>query len=165
MKETSCLEDHPDIIERLKNIDAFAGWDDSVIHEILPLTTVRSYAPGECILREGEYDSWVYMVIFGHLEVIKEEEVIFSMRRSGDVFGEMGVIDGEARSATIKAVSPTACLAIDTSALERFVGPQREVLYAVLFRLFSQILASRLRTANSEVCRLKKELEQLKQSR
>jgi CRP-like cAMP-binding protein len=66
-------------------------------------------------------------------------------RSLGDVFGEMGVIDGSPRAATIKAETPALCLALDASVFERLEGRDRLMVQAVFYRVFCEILSVRLR--------------------
>ncbi len=162
MKETSYLQGREELVGKLKKLPSLRSFNDSYIKEILALSKIRKYDPGEVIIQEGQYDSWMYVLISGEVKVVKGGEVISRLGGTGDIFGEMGIIDGEARSASIFAVRPVTCLAMDASFLDRMTPEDQNAFYSVLYRLFSEILAVRLRETGEELSRTKKELERLK---
>ena len=82
------------------------------------LSKIVEYAPGELIIAEGKYDNWVYWLINGQIDVMKNKIKVAAFRRIGDMFGEMGIVDGDARSASVLASSTVVCLAIDMSILD-----------------------------------------------
>ena len=75
------------------------------------METVR-FKAGDTILREGEEGSTAFLVVSGSVEVIIGEgsraKTLGSLN-AGDVFGEMSLIEPGPRSATVKAVTDTAC--------------------------------------------------------
>jgi len=70
------------------------------------------------IVAEGKYDNWVYWLINGQIDVMKNEIKVATFRRIGDMFGEMGIVDGDAISASVLASSAVVRLAIDMSILD-----------------------------------------------
>ena len=155
MKETEYLEDSKAYIERLRNIPTISPFDEKSLEGLLGLSKIRKYEPEELIMEEGNFDSWIYFLISGKVNVIKDGNIISTLKRTGDIFGEMGVIDGSARSATIQAVEPTACLATDASYIDRLSGDDRLAFGYILYRVFSEILANRLRVTSEEFVRAK----------
>jgi CRP-like cAMP-binding protein len=73
------------------------------------------------------------------------------LSRSGDVFGEMGVVEAAPRSATVKAVSASVCLSLDGSVMDRFKPEERMVFEAVFHRVAAESLSARLRKADDEL--------------
>ncbi|MDY7000377.1 MAG: cyclic nucleotide-binding domain-containing protein [Thermodesulfobacteriota bacterium] len=158
MKESPYLEDNKQYIESMKKMAVFQSLKDNHLKEILRLSKIRKYDPEEPIILEGEYGNWMYFIISGQVRVEKQGKKISALRRTGDVFGEMGIIDGSSRSASVYANEKTMCLAVDASFLDRMNEADRTTCYSVLYRLFAHILAERLRTANEELAGLKKEM-------
>ena len=126
------------------------------------MSKLRQYEPGEVILKEGGFDSWIFFLISGKMKVVKNDESLSILKRTGDVFGEMGIIDASPRSASIYAVDKTVCLATDASYIDRLSGKDRYVFSSILYRVFSQILADRLRMTSEELIKAKEEIESLK---
>lgn len=110
-------------------------------------------------------DCWIYVVIAGEVKVMKQGKEIARMDdKSIASFGELAMIDGEARSASVVAVTGTTCLAIDASFLDRLKVSERNAFFSVFYRLLAEILCGRLRKTDEELVRVKEELEQLKKA-
>ncbi|MEJ2096261.1 MAG: cyclic nucleotide-binding domain-containing protein, partial [Deltaproteobacteria bacterium] len=77
------------------------------------------------------------------------------LKRRGDVFGEMSFIDNTPRSASAVADGDTVCLSLDTTALNELAGDDRIAFGYILYRVFSEILAQRLKAATKELLELK----------
>ncbi|MBU0992220.1 MAG: Crp/Fnr family transcriptional regulator [Proteobacteria bacterium] len=162
MIESDYLKNNEELIEKMSKIPELGIFDDKDLHGLMKLSKIRKYEPGEIIIEEGCYDSWIYYLISGKVKVVKENEDIGIMQRTGDVFGEMGVIDGSARSASVYAVTESVCLATDTSYIDRLSGNNKVTFGYILYKLFAEILASRLRVANQELIKTKAKLTMVK---
>ena len=162
MIESEYLKDNLKYVEKLKKIPSFEDFSDKDLLGILEMSKLRQYEPGEVILKEGGYDSWIFFLISGKIKVVKNDESLSILKRTGDVFGEMGIIDASPRSATIYSVDKTVCLATDASYIDRLSGNDRYIFSSILYRIFSQILAERLRETSAELIKAKEEIERLK---
>ncbi len=73
-------------------------------------------APGEALCLEGDPSSAVWFVVEGHVKLSKValsgREVVLELRGPGEVVGEMGVIDGGPRSASVITLGPTELVAL-----------------------------------------------------
>ncbi|MDH5298765.1 MAG: cyclic nucleotide-binding domain-containing protein [Desulfobulbaceae bacterium] len=162
MQESCYLEGTDALIEKFRNLPFLATLDRRYIKEILQLSKLRRYTPGESITTEGCFDCWIYMLISGSVRVLIQNNEIAVIDRIGDTFGELAVIDGASRSATIEAITDTVCLATDVSFIDRLSPADHSAFSAVYYRLFAEIVAQRLRDTSEELARTKKELERLK---
>ncbi len=162
MIESEYLKDSTKIVQQLREMPTLEPFDEKDLHGALQLSKIRKYEPGELIMEEGSFDCWIYFLISGKVRVVKHGEELSILRRKGDVFGEMGVIDGSARSASVYAVDETVCLATDGSYLDRLTGNDRLAFGYILFRVFAEILASRLRLTSKELIEAKEEIARLK---
>jgi len=151
------------IITKLKSISTFSSFSEEVLKEqFLPLCKIISFDSGSFLLREGEIDPMIFFLIAGHVRVVKKSEYLFELKRSGDIFGEMTAIDGSPRSASVIAVKPTTCLILDSSMIDKLEEGSREKFQSLLYRVFAEKLAERLRNANTHIMRLRDENERLK---
>ncbi|MEJ2041227.1 MAG: cyclic nucleotide-binding domain-containing protein, partial [Desulfosarcinaceae bacterium] len=93
--------------------------------------------------------------------IVKENEVIGTINRKGEIFGEMRIIDDQSRSASVHAVGQTVCLAVDTSARNRLSTSdekdERLDFLLLLYRIFAEYITARLRLTNEELVRAKRE--------
>jgi CRP-like cAMP-binding protein len=82
-----------------------------------------AFAAGDVIVRQGSDDRWMGIMVSGEADVRAEHEGSGTSRRVaslgvGDFFGEMSLLAGEPRSATIVAKTPVSCYVLDAEAFE-----------------------------------------------
>ncbi len=163
MKETNYLIDRDGLFEKFKKFPFLGSIDEAFLNEMLRLSKMRKYFANEVITREGEYDSYIYIIITGQIRVMKDGEQIASMRKQGDTFGELAIIDGETRSATIIADVDSMLLAIDASFIDRIKPQERKNEFcAVFYKYLLEILASRLRQTGKALVKEKEEITRIK---
>ena len=162
MIESDYLEDNIDLLRKLKNIPTLNDFEEEELKGLLQFSKIRSYKSGELIIEEGFFDNWIYFLVSGKVKVVKNNEELRVLKRTGDVFGEMGVIDGSPRSASIYAIDETVCLAIDASYIDRLSGNEKLAFCYILYRIFAEILANRLRSTSEEVIKLREENKRLR---
>jgi len=162
MIESDYLKDNSKFFEKLRQMPTLDAFSEKDLKGLLELSKIRKYNPGELILEEGLFDCWIYFLIKGKVRVVKHNEDLSVLRRTGDVFGEMGIIDGSARSASVYAIDETVCLATDASYIDRLTGNDKIAFSYILYRIFSEILANRLRLTSEELIKVKEENERLK---
>jgi len=166
MQESPYLEGNEFLLDKLKHLPFLGSVSGKYIKDILRLSKIRTFADGEVITREKTYDSWVYILFSGAVKIVKHGKEIARLDEVGNTFGELAVIDGKARSASVEAIGPTVCLAIDASFMNETAEPLEHALFvSVLYKLFAEVLAQRLRGTDEELIRVRSELEMLKRER
>jgi len=88
----------------LQDTGLFAQLDAEKIESLAGLAPVCVYGRDEIVVRGGDQGSSLFVVLKGELEVSIEETVVGSILQ-GSFFGEMSLLTGEPRSATVRAVS------------------------------------------------------------
>lgn len=117
----------------------------------------RQYQDRDLIVQQGESSSAMYVVQEGQVEVFRVtdgREVSLVILPAGEPFGEMGLVDGEVRSASVRAVSPARVLTVDKKTFLRRVHEDP----AVAFRIM-QKLCHRIRQLDFEITRLRSATE------
>jgi len=160
MRETLYLSENRKVLGLLRKIKQFAPFSDGDLRSFLDIGKLRQYQSGELIIREGDSDAWVYFLLSGEVGVYKEDQRVNTFNTLGDLFGEMGVVDGSLRSATIKAESDTLVLGVDGSLIDQMFKTNALTFCYTIYRLFSEVLAERLRVTTEENKRLTDELEE-----
>lgn len=161
MKETPFDPTNREVLDRLRTVPAFDSLPEGQLRMALQAASLRRYEIGETVISEGDFDNRVFFLIFGHLSVTVQNNEVGTLRRLGDVFGEMGIIDGSPRSASIVAVKPTLCVTLDDTAMGELGSPSKIFTQAVMYRVFAEVMAVRLRDANSRIAELEAELQRL----
>jgi CRP-like cAMP-binding protein len=150
------------MISKIRSIPMLSPFSERDLKGLLKLSRMIKYAPGDKIIEEGQLDDRIYFLIRGEVQVEKQGEAIGVLRRTGDLFGEMGVIDGSPRSATIISIDDAVCLVVDVSYMDRLKGHEKTAFTAVLYRLFAEILCNRLRQMDDRIIALNEENSRLK---
>lgn len=95
----------------------FEHLEDEELDRIGEVARARHAAAGETLLRQGDPGRQVLFVLTGRVEVEMRSPQGRSVRVNsmgpGEIFGELAVIDGGARSATVTAIEPSELLSID----------------------------------------------------
>ena len=98
-------------IDFLKSVNIFSDLSESELNSIQELCKTRKYPKNSMIILEEEMGDVVFIVMSGTVKITRVndegKEVILAMLGSGEVFGEMAVLDGESRSAN--ALSQENC--------------------------------------------------------
>lgn len=156
------LKENIELIEKLKNVSVMQCFGKKDIGKIFNSSNVKKYSEGEIIIEEGSYDNWIYFLISGGVRIIKNGAEIDTLTRTGDIFGEMCVIDGCPRSASVKAIDNVVCLATDVSFMDRLYNEDKVAFCAIFYQMIAEVLACRLRETSSELAKNKEELHRLK---
>ena len=85
----------------------------------------REYVAGDMIIQEGAPSDYVYEISSGEVEVLKELEgqtVTLGVMKTGDFFGEMGVLDGQLRSASVRAKTNVSNIVLDKEDFLRIIS-------------------------------------------
>lgn len=106
------------------------------------------FAAGETVLRLGDRDRALYIVLSGELEALVDPP---SPIEAGTVFGEVAFLDGSPRSASVRAVTDGEALRLSFEEFEMLAARHSELGRAILLDL-GRIVAARLRRA-TEVAR------------
>jgi CRP/FNR family cyclic AMP-dependent transcriptional regulator len=161
MREIDRADENSEILQLFSNIRKFTNLPDHDVHTLIKSGKFRVYEPGELVINEGEYDCMVYFLISGHLEIVKGGKPIGKLQRNGDMFGEMGIIDGSPRSASIRAITRTLVLGLDASYLDQKQKSSELTFCYILYRLFAEVLAARLRYTTQENIRLREAISKI----
>jgi CRP-like cAMP-binding protein len=162
MIESEYLKDNIGFVKKLGQMPTLKPFDEKDLKGLLGLSKIKKYEPGELILKDGFYDNWIYFLVSGKVRIVKHEEELSILKRTGDIFGEMSIIDASPRSASVYAVDETVCLASDASHMDRLTGKDKLAFCYVLYRLFAEVLANRLRLTSEELIQVKEENKRLR---
>ena len=160
--KTELLKENLDLMEKLKSVPLLHSFGKKDMNKLLSFSKIKKYSAGEIIIEEGSYDNWVYFLVAGNVSILKNGEEIDTLRHTGDIFGEMCVIDGKARSASIQAIDDVTCLATDVSFMDRLYNEDKVVFCSIFYQMVAEVLASRLRETSDELVKVREELVRLK---
>ncbi len=105
-----------DTMAFLQKVPIFAKLSKQALWRLSGLAHTVSFNAGDTIMQEGDEGDSCYIIVNGEVEVSKATQTelpkIVAKLGTGEIIGEMAVIDNEPRSATVKALQVTECLMI-----------------------------------------------------
>jgi len=157
MKSSAAVSDSDQIVALLGRMPLLRMFSADQLRQVLRFSQVRVYDFGETLIEEGRTDRTLFFLITGSVYVLKDTAYITRFDRVGDIFGEMGILDGSARSASVVARERTVCLAVDAAFFDDGGGDSQQAMLCqnILFRAIAQMLAERLRRMNEELIGLR----------
>ena len=104
-------------IAALKKTAIFRDLPDHDLEELAAHMTSRTYPRGVMILREGARGNAMFIIRSGEVEIKKKKpelgiDLTIAKLTAGDIFGEMALLTGAARSATVAVITPTELLVL-----------------------------------------------------
>jgi CRP-like cAMP-binding protein len=112
--------------------------------------TSRKYARGDAIMHQGEPGDSLYIILSGVARVTllaaNGREITLDFVEAGAVVGEMAVLDGADRSASVVAIEPVTALRLDRRDIREIAAARPEFAWQLLGQM-----ARRLRQANATI--------------
>ena len=123
-------------IELLSQCDLLRHLPPEDIEEILPCLRTHVLAPGDILFRKGDPGDALYIVAKGEVEVIDEDTEfgvahVLAKLGSGKAFGEMALLSGGVRTATIRAGRETELLSIEKRDFKDLLATDHKLAAAV----------------------------------
>ena len=137
-------------VATLRTFSMFNGMPEDALHAITRVAMMRRVARNTAVIHAADRIDFVYLILSGSLKVLATDEqgreVIFGVLGPGELFGEMGVLDDNPRSATVIALSPSQLVVIGKSDFKRFLQESSDVSYYII-----RNLVRRLRRADRKI--------------
>ncbi len=109
----------------LGKVSIFSSLKPAELDQLLTATTIRRLKAKQTLCRKGDPGNQLYGILSGCLKILTTgkdgKDVVFTLMGPGEVLGEIALLDGEKRSATVIAVEPTELLSLDRRALIPFL--------------------------------------------
>jgi small-conductance mechanosensitive channel/CRP-like cAMP-binding protein len=129
------IDEYLDVtVERLSRIPIFAPLSDEELEKLARASKDRIFAPGEAIVRRGQEGNSMFVITRGSVDVqvLHDTEVkTINTLRESDYFGEMSLLTGEPRTATVVAVEETEVVQINKSALKPIFEANPELVDSI----------------------------------
>jgi small-conductance mechanosensitive channel/CRP-like cAMP-binding protein len=108
-------------LKALRGVEIFASFSEEELKALADRLVHAPFARGDVITRQGMVAHWLYILVAGEAEVWLEQEGerrLLTTLPAGSVFGEMGMLTGEPRRATVTAKSDVECYRLDKAGFE-----------------------------------------------
>jgi CRP/FNR family transcriptional regulator, cyclic AMP receptor protein len=159
VQESKYLKATIENVQKLLAIPVLHEFETRDLEELLKRSKIRKFSAGEQIIKEGDFDSLLYFLLSGTVRIAKGRVELAVLKRSGDIFGEMGMLAHTDRSASAYAVSEVVCLTTDATQINTLSGNDRVAFSYLIYRVFAEILAERLRVTSMELTKAREQIE------
>ncbi|MGZ3418715.1 MAG: Crp/Fnr family transcriptional regulator [Polyangiales bacterium] len=126
----------PDIPRLVARIPLFSGLDPKDLAQVGSIASTKLFKANERVVRQGDAAEAAYVVVHGRLKVSVEGDAargaLLGLMGPGEVFGELSIVDGGTRSATVHAIEPTLLVVIERARFESLIKSSADVAYKVL---------------------------------
>jgi CRP-like cAMP-binding protein/small-conductance mechanosensitive channel len=125
----------------LARVDLFAPLSEDERTELAEHLVYAPFVKGDTITRQGSVAHWLYLVVSGEADVWLEadgQRTFLTTITPGKVFGEMGMMTGEPRRATITARTDIECYRLDKAGFEKVLRSRPDIASEI-----SRVLVSR----------------------
>ena len=139
------------ILGLLKGVELFSELNEEQLKMLANLVVAQNFVRDETVVLEGD-DSVqaLYLIASGSVQVymtgVDGRETILSFLERGDFFGEMSLIDGEPRSASVRTVTDAQLLIIHRESFRTLIRQSPEIAMGLLSEM-----SKRLRKANRQI--------------
>jgi small-conductance mechanosensitive channel/CRP-like cAMP-binding protein len=129
--ERKRTEEIDERVAALKRVALFQSLTDEERHSLASRLRVAPFVRGEAMTRQGAKAHWLYLITRGDAEVRVSVDGHLSEQiatlHEGDFFGEMGMMTGDPRSASVIALSEVECYRVDKEAFNHILKQRPEI--------------------------------------
>lgn len=122
----------------LANASLFSQTPENVLASITPIMQEEAHSAGESIFHKGDLGTGMYVIYTGEVRILDGETELARFGR-GDFFGELALLDTEARSATAEALTDVRLLRLDQNDFYDLMEERSEVLRSIVRSLSGRI--------------------------
>ena len=137
-------------IDNLSSVPLFLDLDDVELANVEEHCTPRKYPKNSMVILEEEFGDIIFIILMGTVKITRVndegKEVILALLGAGEIFGEMAILDGEARSANALAQEDCELLAIQKSEFLNLLRRNFKISFALM-----RELAKRLRKSDQQI--------------
>jgi CRP-like cAMP-binding protein len=133
--------------ELLSQTSFFAQTPPAVLTQLGALAQTQKLQRGDVLFNEGDSPDALFVVLSGRIAIaignkpLDSRESMLALMETGDLFGELGMLDNGPRSAMARAIEPSSVLRIAYAPIREQMSQHPDMLWGVI-----TLLAARLRT-------------------
>jgi CRP-like cAMP-binding protein len=139
-------------VELLAHVPLFSELSRQELERISRVSVARTFPAGVRVFHEGDHSDACYLVRTGDLRVTREHPdgraIALATLGAGDIFGELAMLDGEARSASVETLTDCELLALPAADVRRLLADHPGISVKLI-----AALTKRLRETNERVAR------------
>jgi CRP/FNR family transcriptional regulator, cyclic AMP receptor protein len=132
------------MVDSLRAVPLFADLSARDLKHLAASMNERSYESGQEVVTQGKGGVGFFVILEGHAKVSQDGDER-GVLGPGDYFGEMALIDGDHRAASVHADGELRCAAMTAWNFRPFVKQQPDVAWALLTALVKRVRETQAR--------------------
>lgn len=145
-------EAQANVAELLANVPLLSGLSEAELDRIAQVAVPRAFPKGARVFHEGDRSDACYVIRSGEIRVTREHSdgraIALATLGAGEIVGELAMLDGEVRSASVEALSDVELLAIAALDMRGLLERNPEITAKLVIAL-----TRRVRETNERVAR------------
>jgi len=139
--------DYAQVDKLIQHVELFHGFSREEVVKIFSKGMTMRVSKGETVFYKGTVGSQMYVVLGGTVGVFDNDKIIAKLR-TGDMFGEMAIVNQEPRSATVIAVEDSKLFVLSEDTFKRLLT--KHVAIRLLMNII-HTLSKRLKNTNQRL--------------
>ena len=125
-------------LELLSKVPLFAGLDRASLEHVARLADEIDLPAGRTLLQEGELPYEFFLLVEGQVRIERDGQQL-NVLGPGDFFGEIALLDGGRRTATVTTQTPVRLLVLGTREFHSLMAEYPEIRVSVLGQLADRV--------------------------
>jgi CRP/FNR family cyclic AMP-dependent transcriptional regulator len=138
------------VLAGVKSVPYFSEIPESDLEKLVASAVKKSYPKNSVVINEGDEAGSLFIILSGKVHAFLSNEtgrtVTLSTQESGSFFGELSLLDGEPRSASVMTLEPTVCILIPRRAFQVWLQEHPDAALSII-----RSLTRRIRTLTESV--------------
>ena len=123
-----------DRTEALAQVPLFAGLSGKALRRLAKGTLEYRYDPGQAFIQQGEEGETLFVILEGRAKIVRNNRTVARVGPGGFV-GEVAVLRGRPRSASVVAEDDVSCIVLHRVTLKKLLADQPKAAWAMLGEL------------------------------
>ena len=136
-------------IDELRRVRLFSGLSQRQLRQLAKLVKEREFRPGVTIVEEGTMSGVGFFIVADGLAAVSVDGLEVARIGPGEHFGELALINEDARTASVTAVTRLRCHVIPFWDFRKFARDNPDVAWKLLQHITTLLIAERERAARA----------------
>ena len=151
MQEIKYNHEQGVIPDAIAKFPLFSLMNSGCLNKVLDHASIVRLDAGEEFLKDGDKRPGLFVLLRGEFVVSKNGKQVATIKKPGDLIGEMGFVLNQPHQASVTAIGKASVLKIDGSITEALPGKFKDHFQYVMYRHLTELLAERLANTSAQL--------------
>ncbi len=137
----------------IKDVSLFYDLSAAELEEVAKVCEYKIYQPGDIIMREGDPGGILFVIKKGEIKITRnfhhQEDIVLTILRDDEFFGELSLLDGRSRSASAIAMNKAELILLSKEEFDPFAEKFPSAGFKIIKRI-TIVVGSLLRDMNEK---------------